>query len=105
MAIEATSETFEQEVLNSDLPVLVDFWAPWCGPCKALAPTFEAVSADYAGKVKFVKVNVDETDLASKYGVRGIPALLAFRGGRVQASKSGAVSKAVLTQLVDAQLL
>lgn len=101
MPIEATDATFEQEVLNADTPVLVDFWAPWCGPCKAIGPTFESVAAEYQGKVKFVKVNVDETELAAKFGVRGIPTMMLFNAGSVVKSKSGMMTKAQLQSLLE----
>lgn len=100
MTIEATNDTFEQEVLQSNTPVLVDFWAPWCGPCKAIAPAFESVSAEQAGKIKFVKVNVDDTTVASKYGVRGIPTLMMFKDGQVVKTKSGAMTKAQIAEFV-----
>ncbi len=82
--LEVNDATFDQEVLKSELPVLVDFWAVWCGPCKALGPIVDAVAATYAGKLKVAKVNVDENSATpSRYGIRGIPALLFFKGGKV----------------------
>lgn len=104
MSIQATNQTFQSEVLESSIPVLVDFYADWCAPCKALAPSFEAAATEYQGKVKFVKVNIDDTDIAQKYGVRGIPTLIAFKDGQVQATKTGSISKSVLSQLVAAQV-
>jgi len=82
--VNVTDGTFEKEVLQSSTPVLVDFWAEWCGPCKMLAPTVDALANDYNGKLRVVKVNVDENiDTPSRYGVRGIPTLLLFKGGKV----------------------
>jgi thioredoxin 1 len=92
--------TFEQEVLNSDTPVLVDFWAVWCGPCKAIAPAVEELAREYKGKVKVAKLDVDQAQqTAQKFGIRSIPTLLVFKGGRVVDTIVGAVPK---SKLVDA---
>ncbi len=100
--IQITDAQFAEEVLNSDIPVVVDFWAPWCGPCKMIAPVLEDVAAEYAGKVKVVKLNVDENqETAPKYNVRGIPTLLVVKGGEVVATKVGAVSKSQLVEFVN----
>ena len=100
--IQITDAQFAEEVLNSELPVIVDFWAPWCGPCKMIAPVLEDVAAEYAGKVKVVKLNVDENqETAPKYNVRGIPTLLIVKGGEVVATKVGAVSKSQLVDFVN----
>lgn len=100
--IQITDAQFAEEVLNSDIPVVVDFWAPWCGPCKMIAPVLEDVAAEFAGKVKVVKLNVDENqETAPKYNVRGIPTLLVVKGGEVVATKVGAVSKSQLVEFVN----
>ncbi|MBU1293722.1 MAG: thioredoxin TrxA [Gammaproteobacteria bacterium] len=103
--IQITDAQFAEEVLNSDIPVIVDFWAPWCGPCKMIAPVLEDVAAEYAGKVKVVKLNVDENqETAPKYNVRGIPTLLIVKGGEVVATKVGAVSKSQLVDFVNSAI-
>ncbi|MBR7889993.1 thioredoxin TrxA [Marinomonas sp. A79] len=100
--VQITDAQFAEEVLNSDMPVIVDFWAPWCGPCKMIAPVLEDVAAEFAGKVKVVKLNVDENqETAPKYNVRGIPTLLIVKGGEVVATKVGAVSKSQLVDFVN----
>ena len=100
--IEFTDDNFDAEVLKSDLPVLVDFWAEWCGPCKMIAPIVEEIAGDYAGKVKVGKVNVDfNNQVAMQYGIRGIPALLVFKGGAVANQIVGAVPKNNITQIID----
>ena len=100
-----TDKDFESEVLKSDQPVLVDFWAEWCGPCRALGPSLDALAAEKAGSVKVVKVNIDENPNApSKYGVRSIPTLLIFKNGEVVAQTVGALPKTELTKWVDATI-
>ena len=103
--IHATDADFDSAVLQSDEPVLVDFWAQWCGPCKMIAPALDQIAAEYAGKAKVVKVDVDANQAtALKYHVRSIPMLLLFKGGQVQATQIGAVGKAQLTQMIDKAL-
>ena len=99
--LQVNDATFDQEVLQSELPVLVDFWAVWCGPCKALTPSIDAVAAKYAGKVKIAKVNVDENGAApSRFGIRGIPALLFFKGGKVADQVVGFVAQDVIEEKI-----
>jgi len=98
---EVSDQSFDSQVLQSDLPVLVDFWAPWCGPCKAIAPVVEELANEYAGRVKVVKMNVDDNpQTPSRYGVRGIPTLILFRGGQVRDQIVGAVPKAQLVKAI-----
>ena len=97
-----TQDTFQTEVLKSDVPVLVDFWAPWCGPCRMVASVVEEVAQEYEGQLKVVKVNTDEQPgIASQYGIRSIPTLMVFMGGEKMDQMVGAVSKATLTKAVE----
>jgi thioredoxin 1 len=99
--LEVSDATFDQEVLRSEQPVLVDFWAVWCGPCKAIAPIVDSVAAQYAGKLKVAKINVDQNSATpSRYGIRGIPALLLFKGGKVADQVVGFVSQDVIDQKI-----
>lgn len=98
---QVTDESFDREVLKAELPVLIDFWAPWCGPCKAIGPVVDELAKEYAGKLKVVKMNVDDNpQTPSKYGVRGIPNLILFKGGQVKDQIVGAVPKAQLVKAV-----
>jgi thioredoxin 1 len=100
--LEVSDATFDQEVLKSEQPVLVDFWAEWCGPCKAIAPTVDALAAKYAGQLKVTKVNVDQNGATpSRYGIRGIPALLLFKGGKVADQIVGYVPQDVIEEKVQ----
>jgi thioredoxin 1 len=97
--------TFEAEVLQSQLPVLVDYWAEWCGPCRSIAPILDEISKEYAGRLKVAKVNVDEnTQTPTKFGIRGIPTLMLFKNGDVAATKVGALSKSQLTAFIDTHI-
>lgn len=105
MAVEITDDKFEAEVVKSTLPVLVDFWAPWCGPCRMIAPAIDNLSKKYDGKFKFVKVNVDENPkTAGQYHVMSIPTLLFFKDGKVADTVIGAVPEASLAQKIDGLL-
>jgi thioredoxin 1 len=100
--LEASDATFDQEVLRSEQPVLVDFWAAWCGPCKALGPIVDGIAASYAGRLKVIKVNVDQNGATpSRYGIRGIPALLFFKGGKVADQIVGYVPQSVVEEKVQ----
>ena len=105
MTVKATDTSFEQEVLKSDTPVLVDFWAEWCGPCRMIGPSLEDISKEMDGKLKVVKVNIDENPTTpSRYGVRSIPTLLLFKNGQVAATKIGALPKSKLYEWVESVL-
>jgi thioredoxin 1 len=100
-----TDASFEQEVLKASGPVLVDFWAEWCGPCKMIGPVLEEISGEYSGKIKVTKLNIDENpQTPPKYGIRGIPTLMLFKNGQVEATKVGAVSKSQLSAFIDGNL-
>lgn len=105
MALQVTDASFEQEVLTCDLPVLIDFWAPWCGPCRAMGPVVEELANEFTGRVKVAKMNVDENQATpSKYGIRAIPTLILFRGGEVLEQITGAVSKSSIKEMITSKL-
>ncbi len=100
-----SDETFESEVLQSNVPVLVDYWAEWCGPCKMIAPILNEVAGEYDGRLKVTKLNIDENQATPpKYGIRGIPTLMLFKNGNIEATKVGALSKAQLTAFIDSHI-
>lgn len=104
-AATVTDETFDQEVIESSVPVLVDFWAPWCGPCRMVAPVVEEIAEQYVGQVKVVKVNTDDSPgVASKYGIRSIPTLMIFKGGQRVDMVVGAVPKTTLANTLEKYL-
>ncbi len=100
--IHVSDESFEQEVLQSDKHVLIDYWSEWCGPCKMIAPVLDEVASEYSDKIRVAKLNIDDNPATPpKYGIRGIPTLMLFKNGEVEATKVGAVSKAQLTAFLD----
>ena len=103
--IYVTDDNFEDEVLNSSDPVLVDYWAEWCGPCKMISPILDEIASEYTGKIKVAKLNIDDNpQTPPKYGIRGIPTLMLFKNGNVEATKVGALSKSQLTAFIDSNL-
>ncbi len=103
--IHVSDAEFEDVVLNADLPVLVDFWAEWCGPCKMIAPVLKEISEEYDGKIRIAKLNIDDNPATPpRYGIRGIPTLMLFKNGNVEATKVGAVSKSQLAAFIDSNL-
>jgi len=105
MALEINDSSFKSEVSESQIPVLVDFWAPWCGPCKMVAPVLEEISKEYEGKVKVVKLNVDESpNTATEFGIRSIPTLIMFKDGKVFEQTIGVQSKENIKQMIDKSL-
>ncbi|MBM5571368.1 MULTISPECIES: thioredoxin TrxA [Deefgea] len=103
--LHVTDATFEAEVLQAQQPVLVDYWAEWCGPCKMIAPILDDVAVEYAGKLKIAKLNIDENQATPpKFGIRGIPTLMLFVGGEVKSTKVGALSKSQLTAFIDSNI-
>jgi thioredoxin 1 len=100
-----TDDNFESEVLKSETPVLVDYWAEWCGPCKMIAPVLDEVAREYAGRLKVAKLNIDDNQATPpRYGIRGIPTLMLFKKGNVEATKVGAMSKSQLTAFIDSHI-
>ncbi|MES9846036.1 MAG: thioredoxin TrxA [Candidatus Sedimenticola sp. PURPLELP] len=103
--VHVTDDSFEAEVLQSGVPVLIDYWAEWCGPCKMIAPVLDEIAGEYAGKIKIAKLNIDDNpNTPPRYGIRGIPTLMLFKDGEVEATKVGAVSKSQLTAFIDSNI-
>ena len=103
--VNVTDSTFEQEVLSADSPVLVDYWAEWCGPCKMIAPILDEIANEYSGRLKVAKLNIDDNaETPPRYGIRGIPTLMLFKNGNVEATKVGALSKSQLTAFLDSNI-
>ncbi len=103
--VHITDATFEQEVLQSQTPVLVDYWAEWCGPCKMIAPALDQIASEYQGRLKVAKLNIDENQATPpKYGIRGIPTLMLFKNGNLEATKVGALSKTQLAAFIDSNI-
>lgn len=103
--LQVTDDSFEESVLKAETPVLVDYWAEWCGPCKMLAPILDEIAADYQGKLTVAKLNIDDSPKTPQhYGVRGIPTLMLFKGGEIEATKVGAATKSQLSDFIDSNL-
>lgn len=103
--INVTDSTFDDEVIKSELPVLLDYWAEWCGPCKMIAPILDDIANEYIGKIKVAKINIDDNpNTPAKFGVRGIPTLMIFKSGSIEATKVGALSKSQLSAFIDSTI-
>ncbi|MDA0670412.1 MAG: thioredoxin TrxA [Proteobacteria bacterium] len=103
--INVTDSTFDDEVIKSELPVLLDYWAEWCGPCKMIAPILDNIANEYIGKIKVAKINIDDNpNTPAKFGVRGIPTLMIFKSGSIEATKVGALSKSQLSTFIDSTI-
>ena len=103
--VHVTDDSFESDVIKSDQPVLIDYWAEWCGPCKMIAPVLDEIASEYAGRLKVAKLNIDDNpNTPPRYGIRGIPTLMLFKDGEVEATKVGAVSKSQLVSFIDSNI-